>query len=677
MNVAACRNGLGAAVCVAMACFASAAEDAAALRLVPFPKEVRLEKGVFPLAGPLTLEAPADRAAVLAGIVAEELKRAGGPALDIRKSDSAKNVLRLSGQQAAAVEPFALREKPGEEDYSIRIAADGIVVQGGGPAGLLHGTQTLVQLIRANRRDGGLPCLTIRDWPSLRWRCFQNDLTRGPSAKLETLKRQIGLGSLLKMNLFTYYMEYQYAFAKHPEIGPADGSLTPSELRRLVEFGRSLGVEILGNQQSFGHMGRILKHDRYAGLRENAEVLSPVNEGTYQLLDDLYSEVCPVVPFPFFNVCCDETWGLGSGPSKALAQQIGEGGVYVKHLLRVHDLLAENYKKRMMMWGDIILKHPDKLDQIPKDTIMLTWGYDARPTFEAQIVPFAKSGFEFFVCPGTSDWSRILPDFATAEVNIRNFVRDGVKHGALGMINTEWKDDGESLNAPNWHGYAWGAECAWNGSATEPADFNRRVGAVLFGEPGERFGRGVGSLAEICRLPCLKSLPNRQFWEPDFPLTSKAKIQRDDAAEIQKRAASAVEQLELCRREATVNADWLEALVFGAERILWLAERKRDAAEMVGRYESAQKGSAKEADAFFAWHERLLLDRQRQTEDFCKRFSNLWLAENKPYALDWTTNRYKAMGSRFEKLAKQLAEARRDVAAGRPLPTAKALGLVD
>jgi hexosaminidase len=129
------------------------------------------------------------------------------------------------------------------------------------------------------------------------------------------------------------------------------------------------------------------------------------------LLDDLYSEVCPLLPFPMFNVCCDETYGLGTGPSKQRAEQIGIGGVYVEHLRRVHRLLQEKHGKRMMMWGDIILEHPEHLEKIPKDTVMLTWGYAARDCFEHQIVPFAESGYDFFVCPGVSNWSRILPDF--------------------------------------------------------------------------------------------------------------------------------------------------------------------------------------------------------------------------------------------------------------------------
>ena len=553
----ACRWTLTLAIAT-MGASLGPAEDAATLRLVPFPKELRLEAGELALDSTLVLEGPADRLPLLLKLLGTELQRAGLPAPNPRPLSASVNRFRLiAGSRSDAAEG-KLRDKGTDEDYTLHVTPGGVVVAGRGPAGLLHGAETLVQLIRANRRGNHLPCLTIADWPSLRWRCFQNDMTRGPSATLETLQQQVALGAMLKMNLFTYYMEYQYAFSRHPEIGPPDGSLEPGELGRLVAYARPLGIEVLGNQQSFGHLEGILKHQRFAGLRETSAVITPVKEETYRLLDELYSEVCPILPFEFFNVCCDETFGLGTGPSKELAAKIGVGGVYVGHVRRVHDLLAGKYKKRMMMWGDIILMHPEHLAKIPKDTIMLTWDYSPRESFENQIVPFAKSGYEFFVCPGVQDWSRVLPDFAATQVNVRNFVRDGAKHGALGMLNTSWKDDGESLNAPNWHGYAWGAECAWNASATEPADFERRIGAVLFGEKGDHFGQAIRLLAQV------HAMPNSRFWENDFLSRRSPALVRAEADRLLALVCPAREHLEACRRQATVNAELLDALIFAA-----------------------------------------------------------------------------------------------------------------
>ena len=124
-----------------------------------------------------------------------------------------------------------------------------------------------------------------------------------------------------------------------------------------------------------------------------------MKEETYQLLDDLYSEVCPLLPFEMFNVCCDETQGLGTGPSKDLAAKIGVAGVYVRHVRRVHDLLRDRYHKRMMMWGDIIVQHPDRLVDVPKDTVMLAWDYDGPARLSVADQPFAKAGSRILRMP--------------------------------------------------------------------------------------------------------------------------------------------------------------------------------------------------------------------------------------------------------------------------------------
>ena len=661
--------------------FADDLAKPADLRLVPFPKEVRCDTGVFKLNGPLRIEAPADQAPLLGGLLGAELQRAGLARPEVAPVAGNRQVLYLIVPKTQARPECSLRKEGTDEDYALRVTPDGVAIEGRAPAGLLHGVQTLVQLVRANRQENRLPCISISDWPSMRWRCFQNDMTRGPSATLPTLKDQIALGSLFKMNLFTYYMEHQFAFGKHAAIAPKDGSMTPEELRTLVEYARPLGLEIIGSQQSFGHMAAVLKLDHYAHLREGSSVLTPVKEETYQLLDELYADVCPLTPFSFFNVNCDETWDLGKGPSKELVAQIGIGKVYAQHMRRVHDLLAKKYNKRMMMWGDIILKHPDCLGEIPKDTIMLSWGYEGAASFEAKIIPFKEAGYEFFVCPGISDWNRILPDFQRAEINIRNYVRDGLKHGAIGMLNTEWKDNGENLNAVNWQGYAWGAECAWNGAATESADFNRRLGGVLFGEKGDHFGQAIGLLSQIPRLPWMEKvygsgvLDIRLFWDKDLPLKKSPAALREQANQLLPPIRTAIGHLQACQAEAVANTQQLDALIFGARRIELLAQRWLDAAEIVELYNKASAGPLTEAEPLLKQAEDLLHRNGKAHAEMGRQFSALFLAENRPYALDWTTKRYAGRVAQYELLANRLAEIRQAAIAGKPLPTPESLGL--
>ena len=646
------------------------AMEVAALRLVPFPKQVELGTGQFRLDRGLVIETPEAAETAIRAFVVDGLSRAGYGEVDVRVVPEGEFVIHVRISPESTVPLPDLREGAGEEDYALRVTRDGVTIVAPALPGLIHGTATLGQLVRANCQNFGIPCLTIQDWPSLRWRAFQDDITRGPSTRFSELKRDVTRGAMLKLNLFTYYMQHQFAFQKHPLLGPKGGSLTAGELSGLVKHGRPLGIQVLGNQQSFAHMQHTLAHPEYAHLKQDNRTLSPIHEGTYQLLDDLYSEVLPILPFEMFNVCCDETWGLGlEGPTKALGDEIGPGGVYVRHIRRVYDLVHGKYGKRMMMWGDVILNHPDKLEAIPKDVVMLTWGYSPKESFEDQIVPFANSGYEFFVCPGVNNWNRVLPDFRGAAVNIQNFVRDGAKHGAIGMLNTSWDDDGENLNGPNWYGFAWGAECAWNGSKTSLEDFNQRIGAVLVGEPGDELGRAIGLLSN----PRVCGMMNRKFWEVTTGL-----VRVEDEASAKENleiTIQAIERLSACRQAATVDADLVDPLLFGAQRMGHYFESQIDRITAASSYNQAPEAKGDEAGS----HLETAITAIRRIEQRCRklreRWEELWLRENKPHALDWSLARYDAAIARCNDLLGQLENARKASQQGRPLPTAAEVGL--
>ena len=651
----------------------ASAADATSLRLVPFPKEVKLTDGKFAFDSDLILEAPAAQADLIGNLIRDELEHRRLLRPKFQPRHDFVNELVISKAPGKPRPVFDSKQQP--DEYTLQVAPQSITAAASQPAGLLRAVQTLCQLIRANTPDRQLPCLTIRDWASVRWRGFQDDITRGPSTKLEVLQREAAMGAGLKMNIFAYYNEYQFAFAKHPDIGPADGSLTAAELKQLVAYAEPLHVGILGSQQSFGHMSRVLADGKkYVNLRENGDVLTPAKEETYQFLEDLYSEVVPLLPLPFFNVCCDEVGGLGDGPAKDMVKQLGPGGVYVKHMQRIHDLLASKYHKRMMMWGDIILTHPDRIKDIPKDTVMLTWGYDPRPSFDKQIEPFTKAGFEFFVCPGVNCWNRILPAFGDATVNIRNFVRDGAKAGCLGVLNTAWDDNGETFAAPNWHGYAWGAECSWNASATTPEDFNRRVGAVLFGEREDHFGQAITLLAKTHAMHGMNGMSSDRFFDLDFS-SSPADL-KAGAEKLLALVRPAIKHLNDCKAQANVNADLLDFFLFGAARMELIGRRMIAYAEVLENYEKARKLEPAKTDSALTTIETHLRKLAIDHGKLGRRFIELWDRENKPYARDWTTRRYEAVVKTYQDLTDRIAQIRADALQGKPLPTPENAGLV-
>ncbi len=669
-------------LCLLLTCsigFCAAGQATEDLKLIPYPKSVAYDAGQFALDRPLTLSAPDKWIWLVGPSVRDEFSRAGlkPPTLAAIKGKQLEVVLAPSATQR---DSLTLAKSEGNDAYVLHVSPDGVAIKANAPTGMFYGVQTLVQLLRANRAGNALPCLTIADRPGgLQWRAYQDDLTRIPSSTYETLRRGIDLGAFFKLNVFTYYMESQFAFKKHPIIGPTDGSLTPEELKALVAYAKPRQVNILGNQQSFGHMEQILPHDEYKSLAETGWILNPTNEATYDFLNDLYSEEIPLLPFPYFNVCCDETQGLGTGPAKAAVDQKGVGAVYAQHIVRVHELIAKRYRKRMMMWGDIVLQHPETLNMIPKDTLMLTWGYEPLESFEGQILPFVEAGYDFVVCPSVRNYGRILPDFRGATVNIQNFTRDGAKHGAWGVINTAWDDGGRTLNAPNWHGIAWGAECAWNDGKTTAAAFNRRVGAVLFGEKEDHFGRAIEALAPLQDIPMTAGPSDDRFWKNI--LAGEVKFASIDQACAEATQVLAVvdasrPEFEACRAQATANRDLLDYFLFGLKRYEVMARAVFDLHDAAVLYAQACAAPLAEAEPLLARCQDFVQIKRDTYLALQREEWGLYLRENRPYGVEFRHAWYQTKFiDPYTATVDRLRVMREGVKSGSALPDAKSVGL--
>jgi hypothetical protein len=685
----------GALILFIAACSAQAqsANATGAIRLIPQPKQLtptaetfRLKRDVrLLLADPRSGE---DRFA--AEDFAQDVREtAGGLALSIGKGRTQKRNTILIGALAlpaiqAALKRAGVNAPPdlNEEGYVLSVSADGVVVAGRTAAGTFYGLQTLKQLVRGDALDAFIPGVRIVDWPQMRWRGLSDDISRGPVPTVEYIKRQLRTLAAFKMNMHSFYMEHTFASKSHPLVAPAGGALTHEEIRELVTYARRYHIELVPEQQTFGHLHKALKFETYNELAEvpYGDMLSPQQEGSYRLVADWYKELAELFPGKFFHIGADETFELGEGQSREQVKARGAGAVYFEHLRRVREIL-QPYNRRLMFWGDIALNHPELIGSIPKDLIVMNWAYGARNDYTARIKPFKDAGLAQFVCPGVSNWNQVFPNLDNAARNITVFVRDGQRAGALGMLNTNWDDDGETLFEMTWYGVVLGAAASWQEGELDVAQFERNFDWAFFRHDGEQFVRALRSLGSVNTLLGVNS-SNLLFWQEPFTnaFQERARGLREKTREMRLVVESAEETLLREGAKARRNRTMIASARFAAQRLGHLGRRMQVVEGFSRDYWQAylNLGDRKQVNRLRRYHGAIYNNLREMAEELATLkagYREQWLAENRPYWLDSVLARYDQAIATWLGRSKAMEEALREYNESSTLPNPEELGL--
>jgi len=399
--------------------------------------------------------------------------------------------LRIRVESADAGDSAAL------QGYTVRVTPDAVELTGRSAAGVLHGLQTLTQILL--QWGHTWPCVEIEDEPDFAVRGVSYDISRGRVPTLATLKRLVDRLALLKVNQLQLYTEHTFAFAFDPDISAGCTPLTADEIRELDAHCAARQIELVPSLASFGHMARVLSLPRYRHLAEigvkrgwerltwrqrvRGLTLDATNPEARKLLAAMYAEYLPLFSSGQVNVSCDETCDLAKGRGQARASVVGAGRLFLEHLLWLHEQCAKA-GKRIQFWGDVVKHYPEILPEVPRDATVLNWAYGANDDYEGTEL-FRAAGLATMVCPGSSAWNRVVPDLVNAEANIRRFAEAGRRHGAMGLLNTDWGDEGHVCPPScSWHALSLGAAVAWNGATPAGAEFDAAFGALMLGTGG-------------------------------------------------------------------------------------------------------------------------------------------------------------------------------------------------
>ncbi|HEV2617879.1 MAG TPA: family 20 glycosylhydrolase [Candidatus Acidoferrales bacterium] len=619
------------------------------------------------------------------------------------------------GKLRDALEKQGLSMGKGFDEQGYAISADKrrILVGGASAEGAFNGVQTLRQLLRpanvssvaektgssarfentatglgmtSEKKVGELECpaVAIRDWPAMKWRGVSIDISRGPIPTLKFMENQIRVLAGFKVNMYALYMEDVFTVPGNEIFAPPD-ALTSDEMSELVSYAQKYYVTVVPELETYGHLHNVLRYDVYSQLAEvpHGSVLTPTQPGSYDLLEKMIAAMAPIFKGPFFHIGADETFELGQGQTKELIAQKGLGQVYLEHIAKL-DAMLKPYHKQTMFWADIAEKFPQLLPTLPKDIIAVVWTYGNKDSYDARLQPFRDAGLPLFVSPGISNWRHVYPDFNGAYLNIRNLTRDGQKFGALGMLNTDWKDWGEALGGMDWPGFVFGAACAWQPGESSIDEFRDSYDWAFYRNTDHTFEDILDKLAATNTLldgVKLNGTYTSYFWADPFSQVGADYAEKAAPVthDVRVNAEQAWQSLLANRGKARENAETIDDLIFAAHRLDALGLKLEYTKEMSESYWDAfmDMGNRRRVEHDLGVLSTMNGDLQDLREemtglrdDYAKR----WRAENREFWLGNVTIRYDAMANKVQDKINAIEQLKDNYSRLGELPSPESMG---
>ncbi|MFG3038387.1 beta-N-acetylhexosaminidase [Streptomyces sp. NPDC048330] len=314
--------------------------------------------------------------------------------------------------------PGAIRLRTSEEverEYGpegYRLSTDGsvadaaVLVEGGGPAGVFWGAQTLRQLLgpdayrKAPVQDGGwaLPPLTVEDGPRFGWRGLLLDVSRHFTPKDDVL-RQLDLLAAHKLNVFHFHLTddqgWRIEIKRHPrltEVGswrartkwghrasplwtetPYGGFYTQDDIREIVAYAAERHITVVPEIDLPGHSQAAIAAYPELGNTDvvdtaaltvwdtwgvNPNVLAPT-ETVLRFYEGVFEEVLELFPSTFVHVggdeCPKDQW-KASPAAQARIKELGlaDEDELQSWFIRHFDRWLSDRGRRLIGWDEIL-----------------------------------------------------------------------------------------------------------------------------------------------------------------------------------------------------------------------------------------------------------------------------------------------------------------------------------
>lgn len=325
----------------------------------------------------------------------------------------------------------------GCEHYTIAITPKGIHIKGSTETALLRAVQTMEQIMLGdyiNSASKKIACLSIDDYPRYHHRAIMIDPARH-FIPVNDVKFFIDQIAKYKYNILQLHLTddqgWRVEIKSHPQLtakgafrnakggaqGPDNGFYTQEELKEIVEYAATRGIEVIPELDIPGHSAAFLAAYPHAGcpflhnsvidLGETTNrMLCACDESTYTIYADIFKELAEIFPSQYIHLGGDEA-AINANWAKCdscIALMKKSGYNSPEQLMNIFfgkmlALVRQNGKKPIL-WCELDNIYPpanDYLFPYPADVTLVTWRNALTPKC---IELTRKHGHSLIMAPG-------------------------------------------------------------------------------------------------------------------------------------------------------------------------------------------------------------------------------------------------------------------------------------
>jgi len=626
--------------------------------LLPRPQEIHYGNGELALRGLAICFAstPAAEDRYAADELSNALSAQAESSIPILEASSCAHGILL--QRTGGIDPLPLPgEHPGpdsREAYSLKITSQGGTVSARSTAALYYAVKTLKQLVEGRGAQAALPVVEIHDWPALAYRGVMVDMSHGALPTEQEVERQLDFLARWKANQYYFYSEDSIELKGFPLLNP-DGRFTQDEVRRIIAYGRERHIDVIPCLELYGHQHDLFRVEKYSTLSDlpHGTEFDPRNPEVNSLLADWVTQLAQLFPSTFVHIGFDEAFQIEQAAQKGgTAAQPAQ--LFIRQLNNV-DQLFRQFGKTVMAWGDIMVKYPAIVSQLPPGLIAVAWEYDPGPESHYQhwLGPLAAQHTPHMIASGVTCWNQVMPDYAKSFENIDTFLASGRKSGAMGLINTLWTDDAQNLMRTAWPGLAYGAVAAWQSTPVDRPDFFSDYSELTYPRTiAPDVAQALKDLeaSELALQEVIRDDTMLALWRDPFApaVFKKCAAHADDLRQTRLLAEDAETHLDHALSEGG-DATTLECLRVGSRLLDYAGERFQTALELDAMWRGLGPRRPKDDAWWNNWESQVtyqdhsrLVDLMDAITELRPQYRDAWLAEYTPYRLDSALGRWDA-----------------------------------